>query len=118
MESLKPQDALLIADVQNDFLPGGALGIRGGDEIPGDIDAKHVGARAGRGQCRGAVAATKVENPRADGDAQSGDQGLAALPHGPGDAGEITLLPQRLIEIDRFCRHCPVSFHVGVRLLP
>lgn len=33
MESLKPADALLIADVQNDFLPGGALGIRGGDEI-------------------------------------------------------------------------------------
>lgn len=33
MESLTPQDALLIADVQNDFLPGGALGISGGDEI-------------------------------------------------------------------------------------
>jgi nicotinamidase/pyrazinamidase len=31
--SLKPDDALLIADIQNDFLPGGALGIRGGDEI-------------------------------------------------------------------------------------
>jgi nicotinamidase/pyrazinamidase len=33
MESLRPTDALFIADVQNDFLPGGALGIRGGDEI-------------------------------------------------------------------------------------
>ncbi len=33
MESLKHADALLIADVQNDFLPGGALGISGGDEI-------------------------------------------------------------------------------------
>jgi nicotinamidase/pyrazinamidase len=33
MESLKPADALLIADVQSDFLPGGALGISGGDEI-------------------------------------------------------------------------------------
>ena len=33
MESLNPGDALLIADVQNDFLPGGALGISGGDEI-------------------------------------------------------------------------------------
>ncbi len=30
---LQPGDALLVADVQNDFLPGGALGIRGGDEI-------------------------------------------------------------------------------------
>ncbi len=33
MVPLKADDALLIADVQNDFLPGGALGIRGGDEI-------------------------------------------------------------------------------------
>lgn len=33
MEFLTPQDALLIADMQNDFLPGGALGISGGDEI-------------------------------------------------------------------------------------
>ena len=33
MESLKADDALLIADIQNDFLPGGALGISGGDEI-------------------------------------------------------------------------------------
>ena len=28
-----PNDALLIVDVQNDFLPGGALGVPGGDEI-------------------------------------------------------------------------------------
>ena len=33
MESLTPHDALLIADIQNDFLPGGALGINGGDRI-------------------------------------------------------------------------------------
>jgi nicotinamidase/pyrazinamidase len=33
MEKLTANDALLIADIQNDFLPGGALGIRGGDEI-------------------------------------------------------------------------------------
>ncbi|WP_455389504.1 isochorismatase family protein, partial [Petrachloros mirabilis] len=33
MESLSTHDALLVADVQNDFLPGGALGIRGGDDI-------------------------------------------------------------------------------------
>lgn len=28
-----PGDALLVVDVQNDFLPGGALGVRRGDEI-------------------------------------------------------------------------------------
>jgi nicotinamidase/pyrazinamidase len=31
--SLKPSDALLVVDIQNDFLPGGALGVDGGDEI-------------------------------------------------------------------------------------
>jgi nicotinamidase/pyrazinamidase len=33
--SIKPQqgDALVVVDVQNDFLPGGALGIAGGDRI-------------------------------------------------------------------------------------
>jgi len=33
MIPLTPDDALLIADIQNDFLPGGALGISGGDQI-------------------------------------------------------------------------------------
>jgi nicotinamidase/pyrazinamidase len=33
MESLTTHDALLVADIQNDFLPGGALGIREGDDI-------------------------------------------------------------------------------------
>jgi nicotinamidase/pyrazinamidase len=33
VKPLTADDALLIADIQNDFLPGGALGIRGGDEI-------------------------------------------------------------------------------------
>ena len=33
MIALTAHDALLLADVQNDFLPGGALGISGSDEI-------------------------------------------------------------------------------------
>lgn len=33
MDASKPGDALIIADIQNDFLPGGALGIAGGDSI-------------------------------------------------------------------------------------
>lgn len=33
MVALTPHDALLLADIQNDFLPGGKLGIRGGDSI-------------------------------------------------------------------------------------
>ncbi|MCD6079645.1 MAG: putative pyrazinamidase/nicotinamidase [Ramlibacter sp.] len=31
--AFQPADALLVVDVQNDFLPGGALGVAGGDEI-------------------------------------------------------------------------------------
>ncbi|MEO8655340.1 MAG: isochorismatase family protein [Ramlibacter sp.] len=31
--ALKAGDALVIADLQNDFLPGGALGVLGGDEV-------------------------------------------------------------------------------------
>ena len=33
MMTLTPHDALVLADIQNDFLPGGALGISGSDEI-------------------------------------------------------------------------------------
>lgn len=33
MVTLTASDALLVADIQNDFLPGGALGIGGGDTI-------------------------------------------------------------------------------------
>jgi len=30
---LCPGDALIVVDLQNDFLPGGALGVRGGDQV-------------------------------------------------------------------------------------
>jgi nicotinamidase/pyrazinamidase len=33
MTTIQPTDALLVIDLQNDFCPGGALGIAGGDEI-------------------------------------------------------------------------------------
>ena len=35
----KPTDALLVIDMQNDFMPGGALGVAGGDEIIPAINA-------------------------------------------------------------------------------
>lgn len=31
--TLRPGDALIVVDVQNDFLPGGALAVSGGDEV-------------------------------------------------------------------------------------
>ena len=34
MKAIGKQDALLVVDVQNDFMPGGALAIAGGDRLP------------------------------------------------------------------------------------
>ena len=36
--SLQPTDALLVIDMQNDFMPGGALAVAGGDEIISGIN--------------------------------------------------------------------------------
>ena len=36
--SLSPADAFIIVDVQNDFLPGGALAVEGGAEIVDGIN--------------------------------------------------------------------------------
>ena len=38
MQKPGPGDALLVVDVQNDFMPGGALGVRRGDEILAPIN--------------------------------------------------------------------------------
>lgn len=37
--TLQPGDALLIVDVQNDFLPGGSLAVPQGDEVLGPLNA-------------------------------------------------------------------------------
>jgi nicotinamidase/pyrazinamidase len=38
LEIARPGDALIVADVQNDFLPGGALGVPAGDEVIAPIN--------------------------------------------------------------------------------
>lgn len=43
--AFEPGDALLVVDVQNDFLPGGALGVAGGDRIVPILNAWLVRAR-------------------------------------------------------------------------
>jgi nicotinamidase/pyrazinamidase len=43
-----PGDALIIVDVQNDFLPGGALGVTRGDEVIEPLN-RHARAFAGAG---------------------------------------------------------------------
>ena len=40
--------ALLVVDVQNDFCPGGALGVPGGDRIIPAVN-RHIAAAAARG---------------------------------------------------------------------
>lgn len=46
--TLQPHDALLIVDVQHDFLPGGALGVRNGDEIVPILN-RYIALARGRG---------------------------------------------------------------------
>lgn len=48
--NLSPNDALLIVDLQNDFLPGGALGIKDADEIIPIINA-YIEAFEQKQQC-------------------------------------------------------------------
>lgn len=48
--SITTRDALIVIDIQNDFLPGGALAVSGGDEIIPGINMlmktfQHHGAR-------------------------------------------------------------------------
>ncbi len=43
---LHPGDGLLVADVQNDFLPGGALGVQRGDEVVPVLNRYAVAFRA------------------------------------------------------------------------
>lgn len=52
-------DALLIVDVQNDFLPGGALGVAGGDQVIQPIN-RHIAAFAEAGAL---VVATRDWHP-------------------------------------------------------
>ena len=40
---LKPGDVLLVTDIQNDFLPGGALAVAGGDEVVPVLN-RYIGA--------------------------------------------------------------------------
>jgi len=48
MQAPGPGDALLVVDVQNDFLPGGALGIAGGDAVLAPVN-RLLAAWHGRG---------------------------------------------------------------------
>ena len=45
---LEPHDALIIVDMQYDFLPGGSLGVPQGDEVVGPV-SRLIGLFAGRG---------------------------------------------------------------------
>ena len=46
--AIQPGDALLVVDVQRDFLPGGALGIAGGDRVIAPLN-EYMAAIAARG---------------------------------------------------------------------
>ena len=44
--AITSSDVLIVVDVQNDFLPGGALAVPGGDEVIAPINALAAGGAA------------------------------------------------------------------------
>ena len=46
--TLSDEDALIVVDVQNDFLPGGSLAITGGDDVVPPLN-RYITLFAGRG---------------------------------------------------------------------
>src|SRR5262245_33303340 len=61
--ALGPRDALLVADVQIDFCPGGALGVAGGDEIVPVLNRWIAAAARGGGR----ILASGRRHPRGPG---------------------------------------------------
>ena len=94
-------DALIVVDVQNDFCPGGSLGVRGGDEVARKMSAtaKTFAERGGK------VFATQDWHPAGHSSfaSQGGqwpdhcvqDSHGAAFPCGAGPAGGDPRGPQR-----------------------
>src|SRR3546814_19041482 len=74
------------------------------NQVRGDVDAKNPGAspRGWQGGCP--VAATKIEDVHPGANIQCGDERVSAVPHGCGEAGEIALLPQCPVRVDRRSR--------------
>src|SRR5262245_40450276 len=73
--------------------------VSGLDEVPGNVDAQHVGAQPRCGQRRRPVAASEVEDFHSPRDTETLDECLAAFAHALGDAREVALLPECLIRV-------------------
>jgi hypothetical protein len=69
------------------------------DEVPRNIDAKHVCAKFRLGQCRGAIAAAEIEHLESFRDSESLHQRLSAFAHGIGNAREIAFFPECFVWI-------------------
>src|SRR3546814_1754511 len=83
----------------------------GRNQVRGDVDATNPGAspRGWQGGCP--VAATKIEDVHPGANIQCGDERVSAVPHGCGEAGEIALLPQCPVRVDRrICHGQNLSF--------
>ena len=70
-------------------------------QVLSDIHAQNVRTEFCRGDGRGAVTATEIENFHAFLNAQPTDEGFSAFAHGRGDLGEIALFPECFVWIHR-----------------
>jgi hypothetical protein len=70
-------------------------------QVARDIDAEDIRPRLRRRHGRGAVAAAQVEHFEPFADTDGPHQRFPAFAHGRRNAGEVALLPQRLVRVDR-----------------
>src|SRR5438034_11653356 len=68
-------------------------------QVARDIDAQHVRSEFRRGQCRGAIAASEIQDLEPFCDSESLHERLAAFAHGRGNAREVAFFPECFVWI-------------------
>src|SRR5262249_57245860 len=76
--------------------------VSGFDEVAGDVDAQHVRPAARRRQRRRAVSTAEIEHLEPRLHAEALHHRLAAFAHALRNAGEVALLPERLVRIHAY----------------
>src|SRR5438046_8919157 len=69
------------------------------NEVCCNIDAQHVRSEFRRWQCRGAIAASKIQDLQPFCDSKSLDERLSAFPHTLGDARKVAFFPKCFVWI-------------------
>ena len=85
------------------------------NEVCCNIDAQHVRSEFRRWQCRGAIAASKIQNLQPFCDSKSLDERLSAFPHALGDARKVAFFPKCFVWIHNVIYHEVVDWVVELQ---